>query len=232
MNDETPPSERPARAAGEPFGDFLQRLEAWERSPDGHAFAAWANAKIVRENQAERQRQQRDLIRCADIPNRYVRQFHDTRPPTSPALEALASVESLVAVGGDPGCGKTTAACWWLMEYIVQQTTPRREPKFITAGELARSSKFDQQRIGGLLKAPRLVIDDLGMEYFDEKGAFRSLLDELVNGRYSADLPLVLTTNLSGDEFKERYGDRITDRIRETGGFIELATPSMRARSA
>jgi DNA replication protein DnaC len=105
-----------------------------------------------------------------------------------------------------------------------------RAPMFMTAARLSRLSKFDDEMMGRVLRAVRLVIDDLAVEYADEKGFFRSLLDEVINERYGNRLPTLITTNLAADLFKERCGERITDRVREAGRFVSLDNPSLRRR--
>lgn len=144
---------------------------------------------------------------------------------------ALERISTLVVLSGPRGCGKTTAATWWLMQ-------PRQVPRFVTtkpvrftdAPTLARWPRYDDGKMRELERAIALVIDDLGMEYDDKQGAFRSFLDGLVNARYAMQLPTVITTNLPVDDFKERYGERIADRIREAGSFVGLAGDSLRGR--
>lgn len=135
----------------------------------------------------------------------------------------------LLVLSGLRGCGKTTAAAWWL----VQKREPAKyvrtyEPRFVDASALARWPRFDDGKMVELERASALVIDDLGIEYDDKNGAFRSFLDGLVNTRYAACLPTLITTNLRAGEFKARYGERIADRIRESGRFVELAGESLR----
>jgi DNA replication protein DnaC len=79
-----------------------------------------------------------------------------------------------------------------------------------------------------------MVIDDLGVEYLDKNGNFLQRLDELIDERYSNYRQTIITTNLNVKAFKERYGERVADRIREGfefgGAFMELAESSMRVR--
>jgi len=71
-----------------------------------------------------------------------------------------------------------------------------------------------------------LCIDDMGMETNNEKNA--ELLEAIIDYRYSNILTTVITTNLPLDAFKMRYSDRILDRLREWGTFIELTGTSLR----
>ena len=149
------------------------------------------------------------------------------------ALESLAGERPtlLLVIAGRPGTGKTTAAAWWLMQRRPRSRFVRtRSPRFLDAARLARWPRYDEERMTEIERAEALVVDDLGVEFDDVKGAFRSLLDELVNSRYAAQLPTLLTTNLSAEQFKARYGERIADRIRECGAFVGDAGPSLRSR--
>jgi len=162
----------------------------------------------------------------------------DTSKQT-PALQKIAEPFGILVLSGTPGTGKTVAAVAWIAEYVNDTanwtepgTAPRlksRPPVFTTASELARWDRYEQESIHGLLRAPRLVIDDVGAEYLDKNGFYAALLDEVINVRYSARLPVLLTTNiLSADEFRNRYGDRIAGRIRESGRFSSCGGVDLR----
>lgn len=145
--------------------------------------------------------------------------------------EQLAERLMLVVLSGTRGSGKTTAAAWWLAQrqpkhdYVYTQN-----PFFIDANHLARWPRYDDSKMERIEKALCLVIDDLGVEYDDKQGNFRSLFDALVNARYASMLPTVITTNLNAEQFKERYGERVADRIREVGRFVSIADESLRGR--
>lgn len=152
-----------------------------------------------------------------------------TSQPT-PALKKIEDPFGILVLSGTPGTGKTVAAVAWIAEFVNDTanwtepgTAPRlksRPPVFTTASELARWDRYEQESMQQLLRAPRLAIDDVGAEYLDRNGFYASLLDEVINVRYSARLPVLLTTNiLSAEEFRNRYGDRIAGRIRESGRF-------------
>jgi DNA replication protein DnaC len=75
-----------------------------------------------------------------------------------------------------------------------------------------------------LEKASKLVIDDIGTEYSDQKGFVTSFVDGLINERYANLLPTVITTNLRVETFTERYGERVARRVRTVGTFVSIAT--------
>lgn len=198
-----------------------------------------AEARAAREQQrlaneeAERERKQ---WHQAGIPARLIQLFQkrglDGLESTEALrrLQAVAATARIVVIAGGVGCGKTTAAAWWL----ASRAAPR-PPAFVQAGParfvdaptMATTSRFGDRR-GELYAASALVLDDLGAEYMDAKGYFHSELDALVNRRYDDLLPLAITTNLPAAEFLERYGQRVRERIREHGKFIAIQEGSMR----
>lgn len=137
----------------------------------------------------------------------------------------------ILILAGSVGCGKTTAAAWWLSQpgprdrYVV--TTP---PMFIPTFRLERLSRYSEEGMRKVEKARRLVIDDLGTEYSDSKDNFLTLFRSVIDSRYSDMLPLIVTTNLDADEFKSRYGSRTVSRIREAGKFHVVQGDDLRRR--
>lgn len=161
--------------------------------------------------------------------------------------EALRAVQAFAAdpaarrivLAGGKGCGKTLAAVWALMNTPPGAYPHGRygaawpaelHPRFIDASELATTSLYDREAIAPLKTCRILVIDDLGIEYGDQKGVFASLLDSVFDARYRGDLRTILTTNLNAAEFKARYSERIVDRLREAGTFVESKAPSLRRK--
>lgn len=139
---------------------------------------------------------------------------------------------SILVLSGPPGVGKTTAGVWWLRTGIfdsARKATRRR--RFVDASQLTTWSRYDEDRMADLERASALVIDELGVEYDDKTGAGRSMVDAILNRRYAAELPTVITTNLNAAEFTTRYGERIVDRIREAGEFHEIVGESLRKKS-
>jgi len=148
------------------------------------------------------------------------------RPTT--ARTACAKATGTVVLYGDCGCGKTLAAVEWLREEVMRTSNNAPSARFISAPALARLDRYDDKVINPLLRVRRLVIDDLGTEYNDAKGAFTSLFDEVINARHAARLPTVITTNLGYEAFSERYGERVIDRITESGAFTACGSQSLR----
>jgi DNA replication protein DnaC len=218
----------PTRAPGEDFASFGLRLAAWSETPAGLAEKAAGEAKRAADIKRAAAEATARRMEAIGIPARY--RFVGDPAAHLNETQAMAAVRApgdIIVLSGHAGCGKTAAACWWLL-----QTPPRsREPMFVTAARLSRMSRFDEEAMDEIIRAGRLVIDDLAVEYADEKGFFKSLLDEVINARYSDALPTLITTNIDVKAFKLRYEERIVDRIRETGRFESLDNPSLRKRA-
>jgi DNA replication protein DnaC len=156
----------------------------------------------------------------------------------------MAGTPGLLVLAGGKGCGKTTAGA---IAASKQPTEPyagassgrwptHLYPQFRYAATIARMSKYEEEAKVAewtpLLEAWLLVIDDLGMEFVDKKGNFTSMLDEILAVRHGNRLRTIITANLTLEEFSERYGDRLLDRVKEDGVFYEVAGDSMRGRNA
>lgn len=142
----------------------------------------------------------------------------------------------LLILAGGVGVGKTTAATWVTMK----GQDPR--PGFIRISELERRGRYDKDLGEWLGEKTSLVIDDVGAEYLDGKGAFRSLLDEIIDTFYSNRRTLVMTTNLrprrgkdedgkdkdEPEQFYERYGDRVWSRLSQLGEWGDCGTRDLR----
>ena len=89
------------------------------------------------------------------------------------------------------------------------------------------------QELEKMMQVSVMVIDDLGVEYMDKNGHFSHRLDELIDDRYSNYKKTIITTNLNKKDFQARYGNRVTDRIREGfkhgGDYLEFSGRSLRA---
>lgn len=159
------------------------------------------------------------------------------------ALRNLDAKPGVAVLAGNPGVGKTAAVARWAY------TRASAAPRFLRAAEFFRSSRYGNDLPEGvesrdeLLRRPALVLDDVGAEYADANGNYRVDLDELVDRFYADSRILIITTNIvyatpkqrdaaKGDPsavtFAERYGERITDRLRECGVWVSSAAASMR----
>ena len=129
--------------------------------------------------------------------------------------EMLAKNQGLLFYGG-VGTGKTFAAAC-IANHLLSQRVPVVMTSFVKLLETMQGfSEDDSALIARLNRAKLLIIDDLGAERSTDF-ALEKVYD-IVDSRYRAKLPIILTTNLSMTEMKEsadiRY-TRIYDRIFE-----------------
>jgi hypothetical protein len=131
----------------------------------------------------------------------------------------------LLLLGG-VGSGKSTAAGAYAVNWA---TDYRRRPLWVRAVEASRMSGFGadaEARFGVWREASLLVVDDLGTELMTP--TWQQALDDVMDFRYQHSLRTILPSNLTADEFKKRYGERISDRIRHEGTVRVIDTKSMR----
>lgn len=129
--------------------------------------------------------------------------------------EMLAKNQGLLFYGG-VGTGKTFAAAC-IANQLLNQRIPVIMTSFVKLLESMQGfSEDDSVLIARLNRAKLLIIDDLGADRSTDY-ALEKVYD-IVDSRYRAKLPIILTTNLSMTELKEstdiRY-TRIYDRIFE-----------------
>jgi DNA replication protein DnaC len=144
--------------------------------------------------------------------------------------------KNFVILSGNCGTGKTTLmnavvrlieALRWNGNY--NQSTglkivPRGAKK-VFATEVNKNSFELLQDWQGVL-----MIDDFGIEPISNNdfGTIKTPMIDLIMHRYEERLPIIFSTNLSADDIKKRYGDRITDRFRERASLIKFTNKSYR----
>lgn len=211
----------------------LKARRAWEEANPELAEAWGAALKedhdrvVARELAAEVARAPSQLAKLG-VPRPVLRALW--MPEKTLALEAArdwwASGEALLLLCGGVGSGKTTAAAWCLLKRMEQEAAnpkpsggvPIEPGMFVTAPEFNGLSDYSPEARAWMERLSRcglLVLDDLGTERMGDGEL--SCIQRLVGERHAADRRTVLTTNLSGEAFKKRYGERVADRIRESG---------------
>jgi DNA replication protein DnaC len=175
------------------------------------------------------ERERRSSLLAAGVPLRPLESAE--APIDTPALrEAWRDVDLLV-LAGTPGVGKSVAACVWL---CINGDREGCIPswRWIQAGEIARGFAYDAEAFKSIVSVRALVIDDLGLEYLDQKDRYLSTMEEILSARYANRRPTLLTTNLTPEKFKERYGERLVSRINEDGAFVVCGGEDLRRRAA
>lgn len=129
---------------------------------------------------------------------------------------------------GAPGAGKTCA--YWSLARDLE--LDGHAPITIGSLELFRvlaEAARDIRDVGWLYRSRILMIDDLGKERVTPAAA--ALLWEVLDRRLSANMPIIITSNFTGPQFAERFGephlgDSIRRRIRDLCTIIKFADPA------
>lgn len=208
------------------YREWLVRAAEWTRDHPEVAIS-WDLAITEDEDRSrtiEVRRARRAALAWAGVPDRVVEALDGALRPTT-ATDAVKSFraarKTFLLLAGKPGAGKTVAACEALSGGGL----------FVRAVQLARLSAFDaedKRRWYEICHCRLLVLDDLGAEQLHD--GWRPQLDELIDIRYGDRRPIIITTNLDGQSFKQRYGERIADRIRHDGDVISCGDQSLRRR--
>lgn len=128
---------------------------------------------------------------------------------------------------GNVGTGKSfLAAC------IVNELVEKGVLAFMTTTArivAAAQSSSPNSVLQQLSRAKLLVLDDLGMERDNEFG--NEVINSLIDSRYVARLPVIVTTNFSPQMVKDKdklFYDRIFDRLLERSKTIFVDGPQRR----
>jgi hypothetical protein len=212
--------ERAARATGLTVEELIAQAEALAKEVPTEI--------VIKPNR-------RRWMEDAGAPPLHIQNVYDREPI---ACEALVAVQSFLAdpttgflllVGGK-GTLKTGSACWALS---------RRSPGFFTKSKKLLDLAFgDKPAFKRLSTAKVVVFDELGWEKPDGDGHWITTFVDLFDDWYGNLTKVIFTANL-GDEdrgltaledFKQRYGVRVYDRMRERGRLVEIGGDSRRRR--
>lgn len=146
---------------------------------------------------------------------------------------------------GNVGTGKTHLACAILnsvidgmpikinTEYEMYNPSKTKSPfVFVTANDmclnLANVYNDGLDVMDRYKKCKLLIIDDLGSEKQTERS--KEQFESIINYRYGEYLPIIITTNLTLQSVKAKYGDRIADRLKEICEIAQLVGESNRKK--
>lgn len=158
--------------------------------------------------------------KLSDVAARYVENFDEMRRRHKGLL-----------LYGTVGTGKTFAACC-IANALIDKGYPCLVTNFPRLVNTV-SGMFDgrQEYIDGLNKFALLVIDDLAAERDTEY--MTEIVQQIIDARYRAGLPLIVTTNLTSDELKhpaEVRKQRIYSRLFEMCLPIEVSGKDRREK--
>ena len=133
------------------------------------------------------------------------------------AQDFSAETSGNIAMFGGTGLGKTH------LSSAVAGMVIEKGHDVYYASALSLFADFEMRRFGNSSSASAdgnidryfdcdlLIIDDLGTEVTNQFTT--SCLYDIINSRLNAKKPTIISTNLSQDEFRKRYWDRITSRV-------------------
>lgn len=114
---------------------------------------------------------------------------------------------------GNAGTGKTHLASA-IANSLMNELIPVKFGTFINLlDNLKKAFRTDKDIVSSLTEIPVLIIDDLGKEKYTDWAS--QILFQVIDQRYNNELPTIITTNLSVEELKERFGEPITSRLME-----------------
>lgn len=128
---------------------------------------------------------------------------------------------------GDPGCGKTWEAAALARTLMVEHTVPVTVVNASTLMEALKPNRDGSSDLGQFQVAPVLVLDDLGAERATDWALGQMYL--LAEYRNVRRLPTIITSNLSGAALRERYTDRIIDRLIQNSSLLVMPKRQFRA---
>lgn len=221
-------------ASGFPTADDAERfLSSWsEAIAEG---VEWERLRHMTHEATEAEVERR-RIRTETIPAAYIAAgaaARDVRLWLNGArieTEAFKATRALLAAPGDRpflvlagavGVGKTCGATLALLDYAAERADvwrPSQVPCFWNAAEVALGAllgKAAEEKLARAVEAPVLVIEDLGLESIVGAELWLSMLSVVVDARYRKEAITIITTNLTMQALRERYKERIADRLRQ-----------------
>lgn len=144
--------------------------------------------------------------------------------PLVAARQWLAGPDWCLSLYGTEGNGKTYAAAWSVLQSNLRPVVWLHSP---TACARPLYGPEAQANMDRAQTTPLFVLDEFGAEL--ASAPWMTMLEAVLGVRYARGLKTIITSNLDAAAFKERMGERLTDRIRE-GRVFESSGPSLRAR--
>jgi hypothetical protein len=126
-----------------------------------------------------------------------------------------------LALLGPKSLGKTVAAIWAVAEV---------GGAYVTAGDLRRMTSSydarDRELLKDLYRTRLVVLDDVGTEALTDTA--EEAVFDFINARQVENALTIITGNITTEQFKERYQERVYERVTHQGFFVELNGSSLR----
>ena len=130
------------------------------------------------------------------------------------AAEFSPSVQNNILMLGNTGLGKTHLSLAVAAEllkngYSVIYDSAGSMLHHLELEHFGKQEGSDTLEL--LLECDLLILDDFGTEF--DTSFTRSMIYTIINSRINAGKPMIINTNLTSNEIRERYGDRILSRL-------------------
>jgi DNA replication protein DnaC len=170
-------------------------------------------------------------------------------------LEALATVEEFIEKGfatdkrtgrykfsllisGSFGIGKTGMLTPVLQNYLERSKVGLwiEAKEFVKEVQAGYSNGDSEAKLDAAKRADIILLDDLGDKArTDNQGNLMTetvdrieILYRLINHRHNHELPMLITTNLTGVELAHQIGERVFNRIIESCAWVKMAGRNLR----
>lgn len=116
---------------------------------------------------------------------------------------------------GGVGIGKTT--CLMSIAEVLSSTKAFGYISFVSANSISSERFYNDDGWRVVNTYPLVMIDDIGTEATDFKvyGTDIHPMKMIIEERYLHKLPIIATTNLTFEDFGDKYGMRVMDRMKE-----------------
>jgi DNA replication protein DnaC len=198
--------------------------------------------------ETERAKAERARLLAEDIPKAFLaagaapRDVRMWRRGGYAETESLKAVRELLAAPGERpflvlagavGSGKTCGTALALLEHASGKVRWRERdtPRFWNAAAVALGAllgKAGEEVLEEAIRAPVLVLEDLGAESMVGADVWLSMLNVVLDERYRAEAVTIITTNLDMAVLRKRYGERMADRLRQCARLKGTEAHSMR----
>jgi len=129
-----------------------------------------------------------------------------------------------LAMIGNSGSGKNHLAMSIANEVVRKKYTAHYVDAYMMLSDVKHAQQSSDERetqaIKNLSLPDLLIIDEVGDQVGSD--ADKRLLNKIINNRYNDNKPIIILSNLNGNELKQFLGTRITTRFSENSGKILL----------
>ena len=168
------------------------RVSTWRESFEAFDEDLFPDTPLEGQSITQRQLMKRVRQVCED----YADAFPSQSPPD-------------LLLSGSSGLGKS-----YLLSCIARRLRERgHTAELVSSYDAVRDAYFGREDgTDPLFSSELMLLDDLGMEPMMENITLEQLFN-LINSRRSRGLPMVISTNLTMNEIKKRYSERISSRL-------------------